>query len=73
MNVPFSLVLGKLFKFNLEDVLLASNANMGATTAATMAIVKDWNKLIVPILLVGTLGFIIVNYIGTGLGSGFKN
>ena len=46
---------------------------MGATTAATMAIVKDWNKLIVPILLVGTLGFIIVNYIGTGLGSGFKN
>ncbi|WP_174614451.1 DUF819 domain-containing protein [Virgibacillus ihumii] len=72
MNLLFSLVLGKLFKFNLEEVLLASNANLGGpTTAAAMAIAKGWNKLIVPILLVGTLGYIVGNYIGTGLGYWF--
>ncbi len=74
MNLLFSLVLGKLFKFNLEEVVLASNANLGGpTTAAAMAIAKGWNKLIVPILLVGTLGYIIGNYIGTGLGMWFQN
>ncbi|WP_027955752.1 DUF819 domain-containing protein [Halobacillus kuroshimensis] len=74
MNVLFSLVLGKLFKFNLEEILLASNANMGGpTTAAAMAIAKGWHKLIVPILLVGTLGYIIGNYIGTGIGFWFQN
>ncbi|WP_170848179.1 DUF819 domain-containing protein [Lentibacillus halodurans] len=73
MNLLFSLVLGKLFKFNLEEVVLASNANLGGpTTAAAMAIAKGWNKLIVPILLVGTLGYIIGNYIGTGLGIWFQ-
>ncbi|ALX49642.1 DUF819 domain-containing protein [Lentibacillus amyloliquefaciens] len=72
-NLLFSLVLGKLFKFNLEEVVLASNANLGGpTTAAAMAIAKGWNKLIVPILLVGTLGYIIGNYIGTGLGMWFQ-
>ncbi|WP_164667337.1 DUF819 domain-containing protein [Virgibacillus doumboii] len=73
MNLLFSLVLGKLFKFNLEEIVLASNANLGGpTTAAAMAIAKGWNKLIVPILLVGTLGYIIGNYIGTGLGLWFQ-
>ncbi|SFD68370.1 Uncharacterized membrane protein [Lentibacillus persicus] len=72
-NLLFSLVLGKLFKFNLEEVVLASNANLGGpTTAAAMAIAKGWNKLIVPILLVGTLGYIIGNYIGTGMGVWFQ-
>ncbi|WP_245799304.1 DUF819 family protein [Virgibacillus siamensis] len=73
LNLLFSLVLGKLFKFNLEEILLASNANLGGpTTAAAMAIAKGWNKLIVPILLVGTLGYIVGNYIGTGLGYWFQ-
>lgn len=74
MNLLFSLVLGKLFKFNLEEILLACNANLGGpTTAAAMAIAKGWHKLIVPILLVGTLGYIIGNYIGTGLGYWFQS
>ncbi|SIS98295.1 Uncharacterized membrane protein [Salimicrobium salexigens] len=73
MNLFFSLILGKLFKFNLEEILLASNANLGGpTTAAAMAIAKGWNRLIVPILLVGTLGYIVGNYIGTGLGALFQ-
>ncbi|WP_026699575.1 DUF819 family protein [Salibacterium aidingense] len=74
MNLLCSLVLGKLFKFNLEEIVLASNANLGGpTTAAAMAIAKGWNKLIVPILIVGTLGYIIGNYLGTGIGLFFQS
>ncbi|WP_156112602.1 DUF819 family protein, partial [Halobacillus sp. BBL2006] len=44
----------------------------GPTTAAAMAIAKGWTKLVIPILLVGTLGYIVGNYIGTGIGVWFS-
>ncbi|MCS0787840.1 DUF819 family protein [Cytobacillus firmus] len=75
VNLAVSLTAGKLLKYDLEEVLLASNANVGGpTTAAAMAIAKGWKDLIGPILVVGTLGYIIGNYVGTALGlwlSGF--
>ncbi|WP_173916826.1 DUF819 domain-containing protein [Halobacillus sp. Marseille-Q1614] len=72
-NMLVSFILGKIFNFSLEEVILASNANIGGpTTAAAMAIARGWTKLIVPILLVGTLGYIIGNYIGTGIGVWFS-
>ncbi|WP_019241168.1 MULTISPECIES: DUF819 family protein [Bacillus] len=72
INMVVSLSLGKLFKFNLEEIIVASNANIGGpTTAAAMAISKGWTKLIVPILLVGTLGYIVGNYAGTAIGYWF--
>ncbi|MFD1020909.1 DUF819 family protein [Thalassobacillus hwangdonensis] len=64
MLVTFS--VGRVFKFSLEEMIVASNANVGGpTTAAAFAIAKGWTKLIVPIMLVGTLGYIIGNYIGS--------
>lgn len=72
VNMVISLVAGKLFKYDLEDILLVSNANIGGpTTAAAMAIAKGWKNLIGPILVVGTIGYIIGNYIGTTLGLWF--
>ncbi|MUK88868.1 DUF819 family protein [Ornithinibacillus sp. L9] len=72
MNMIISFVLGKIFKFNLEEVIIASNANIGGpTTAAAMAISKGWSKLVAPILIVGTLGYIIGNYIGAVIGYWF--
>ncbi|GGF29485.1 membrane protein [Halobacillus andaensis] len=72
-NMIVSFVLGRVFKFSLEEVIVASNANIGGpTTAAAMAIAKGWTKLVVPILLVGTLGYIVGNYIGTGIGVWFS-
>ncbi|MFS0751684.1 DUF819 domain-containing protein [Oceanobacillus sp. 1P07AA] len=72
INLIISLLFGKLFKFDLEEILLASNANIGGpTTAAAFAIAKGWRQLIGPILIVGTLGYIIGNYIGTFLGTWF--
>ena len=34
VNMLFSLVLGKLFKFDLEEILCASNANIGGPTTS---------------------------------------
>ena len=69
VNMVISLGFGKIFKFNLEEILLASNANIGGpTTAAAMAIAKGWNELIIPIILAGTLGYVIGNYAGIFMG-----
>src|SRR5699024_10769913 len=70
INMVISLTLGKVFKFNLEEILLSSNANIGGpTTAAAMAIAKGWNKLIGPIILAGTFGYVIGNYLGIFMGN----
>ena len=66
----FSLVLGKIFKFNLEEILCASNANIGGpTTSAAMAVSKGWTKLVGPCLIVGTIGYVIGTYAGLIVGS----
>lgn len=65
-NLAVTLSFGKLFKFNIEEMLLASNANAGGpTTAAALAISKGWQSLVGPILIIGTLGYVIGNYAGT--------
>lgn len=68
-NLGITLSFGKLFKFNIEEMLLASNANAGGpTTAAALAISKGWHSLVGPILIIGTLGYVIGNYVGTMMG-----
>lgn len=68
-NMIFCFVFGKLLKFNLEDIVLASNANIGGpTTAVAMAISKGCTKLIGPIMLIGTLGYVIGTYFGIIVG-----
>ncbi len=70
INMLVTFGAGKVFKFDLEECILASNANIGGpTTAAAMAISKGWTSLIAPIMLVGTLGYILGNYFGILMGS----
>ena len=65
MNLVFSLGFGKLFGYSIEEITVASNANIGGpTTAAAFAIAKGWHTLIFPAILVGTLGYVIGNYCG---------
>jgi uncharacterized membrane protein len=71
-NLGTGLLFGKLFKLDLEHIVLASNATVGGpTTASAMAIAKGWRNLVGPILVVGTLGYIIGNYVGFLLGHWF--
>lgn len=68
-NMILTFLFGKLFHFNLEEIILASNANIGGpTTAVAMAISKGWIELVAPIMLVGTMGYVIGTYFGTLIG-----
>ncbi|PHM37310.1 DUF819 domain-containing protein [Xenorhabdus innexi] len=66
INLLITFGAGKVFKFSLEENILACNANIGGpTTAAAMAISRGWNSLVGPIMVIGTVGYVIGNYVGT--------
>ena len=70
VNMLFCFLGGKLLRFDLEEIILASNANIGGpTTAAGMAISQGWVKLIGPCMLVGTFGYVIGTWLGILVGS----
>jgi uncharacterized membrane protein len=65
INLLTALALGKLWGFDIEELLVACNATVGGpTTAAAMCITKGWNALIIPSLLVGVWGYVLGNYCG---------
>ncbi len=58
-----------LLKLDLNELYLASNANVGGpTTAAAMATGKGWKRLVFPSLLVGILGYATATPIALVLG-----
>jgi uncharacterized membrane protein len=64
-NLIFTLAVGRIFRLNLEELLLCVNATVGGPpTAAAMAISTGWSKLVLPGLLVGIWGYVI----GTAMG-----
>lgn len=69
VNMIFTFVGGKLLKFDLEECIISSNANIGGpTTAAGMAISQGWTRLVGPAMLVGTFGYVIGTYAGVLIG-----
>lgn len=65
VNLAFTLSVGKLLRLNLEELLLAVNANLGgAPSAAAMAIGAGWPRLVLPGILVGIWGYVIGTPIG---------
>lgn len=70
IHLIVTLVLGKLLKCKLDELLLASNACIGGpTTAVAMAIAKGWNGLIVPVMVSGVWGYVLGNYAGIIVGN----
>ena len=73
INMLISFIFGKIFRYSIEEVCIASNANIGGpTTAAALAIARGWNQLVVPAMLVGILGYVIGNYYGVFIGNILK-
>lgn len=65
VNLGVTLAGGKLLRLNLEELLLAVNANLGgAPSAAAMAISAGWPRLVLPGILVGIWGYVIGTPVG---------
>jgi uncharacterized membrane protein len=65
INIGWTLLCGKAFQQNIEELAISINANLGGpSTAAAMTVAKGYGDLVVPAILVGLWGYII----GTPLG-----
>jgi uncharacterized membrane protein len=61
--------LGRLFKFELEEMVLAAIVTSGGPMSGVAAsISKKWQNLIFPSLMLGIWGYVIGNYIGYFVG-----
>ncbi len=61
-------VVGRLLKLDLAEVMIASNACiLGPATAAALAASKGWQPLIAPGILVGLFGYAVATFIGVAL------
>ena len=61
-------IIGKLMKLDLAEVLIASNACiLGPAPAAALAASKGWQPLVAPGILVGMLGYAIATFIGVAI------
>jgi uncharacterized membrane protein len=73
VHLIFLLTAGKIFKLDLAEIVIASNANMGGpTTAAAMAVARKWKVLVIPAILCGTLGYAVATFIGVAVGYWLK-
>ena len=61
-------VIGKMMKLDLAEVLIASNACiLGPAPAAALAASKGWQPLVAPGILVGMFGYAIATFIGVAI------
>ena len=73
INIAWTLFCGKLFLQNIEELTIASNANLGGpSTAAAMAVAKGYGDLVIPGILVGLWGYIIATPLGLFMSAWLK-
>ena len=63
------MIVGKIFKFSLKEIAIASCANVsGPTLAAPMAATFKAKQMVTPAVLVGILGYVIGTLLGVSVG-----
>lgn len=68
-NLVVTLLLGKLLKIDLEELLICVSATLGGPpTAVALAISKGWTNLLAPALLVGIWGYVVGTLLGVMVG-----
>jgi len=65
IHLTFTLLLAKLFKFKLDEVIVASGAALvGPAVTAAIATSRDWRELVTPGIMCGIFGYAIATFIG---------
>ena len=73
VHIGLMLVIGKLLKLDLAEVMIASNACiLGPAPAAALAASKGWRPLVTPGMLVGLFGYAIATFIGVGIAAALR-
>lgn len=68
VHLVLIVIVGKLMKMDLAELMIASNACiLGPAPAAALAASKGWQPLIAPGILVGVFGYAIATFIGIAL------
>jgi uncharacterized membrane protein len=68
-HLGVTLFFGKLFKFSLEEIAIASGANIGGVSiAAPMAATFEMKKAVTPAILIGIMGYVIGTFLGIMVG-----
>ncbi len=69
-NLVVAFVLGRVFRLDLEELVLAVNASLGGPpTAVAMAVSLGWSRLVLPALLIGIWGYAIGTAVGLVVGN----
>jgi uncharacterized membrane protein len=68
VHLAVVLAAAKLFKIDLAEAMLVSNAvALGPATAAAQAAGQRWHALVTPAVMLGVLGYAIATFIGVAL------
>ncbi len=68
VHLALLVIIGRLMRLDLAEVLIASNACiLGPAPAAALAASKGWQPLVAPGILVGIFGYAIATFIGVAL------
>jgi len=68
VQVVFSAVGARIFRFSYAEILTASNACvLGPPTAAALAAGRGWHGLVTPGLLTGVFGYVVGNFLGVSV------
>jgi len=68
VHLAVLLVVGRLFRLTIPELVTASNAAvLGATTAPALAAARGWHDLVTPGVLVGVLGYALGTFAGTAV------
>ena len=68
VQVIFSAVGARIFRFSYAEILTASNACvLGPPTAAALAAGRGWHGLVTPGVLTGVFGYVVGNFLGVSV------
>lgn len=68
VQVIFSAVGARVFRFSYAEILTASNACvLGPPTAAALAAGRGWHGLVTPGVLTGVFGYVVGNFLGVSV------